>query len=174
MVRCWIDNVRDSIASKATQLKRLPRDFAATLVAAIVSSTYLVQAHIGDGACVLRASESSDYVVPSWPSHGQYASTTYFLTDDPQPRLNFVTLEGAFDCVAVFSDGIEHLVLQMDIQTAHMPFFNSMFAPLARASAGRDRRLSNELRQFLSSDLVTAKTDDDKTILLARRLPTNI
>ena len=32
--------------------------------------------------------------MPSWPAQGEYASTTYFVTDDPDPRTIISHVEG--------------------------------------------------------------------------------
>ena len=104
---------------------------AATLVAAIVFNDYAVICHIGDGACVPRKRENISWQVPSWPAHGEYASSTYFVTDDPQPNLQYNLIEGEVLEVAVFSDGIERLVLDFSKKCASEGFFAPMFGWLA-------------------------------------------
>ena len=46
-----------------------------------------------------------------------------------------------------------------------------MFARLRRESAGEPEGLREELRAFLGSAPVNQRTDDDKTLVLATRLP---
>jgi hypothetical protein len=68
----------------------------------------------------------------------------------------------------VFSDGIERLVLKFESRTAHQPFFNSFIAPVRNGDAeGLNQNLSVLLRQYLDSPGVNARTDDDKTLILA-------
>jgi hypothetical protein len=93
------------------------------------------------------------------------------VTDDPEPRLQFVSSEGEFSELAVFSDGIERLALDFNNQTASERFFDPMFAPLASMSPGRNRLLSASLRRYLDSPRVLERTDDDKSLVLARRVP---
>jgi hypothetical protein len=63
-------------------------------------------------------------------------------------------------------------VLDFATRTPHAPFFDRMSAPLDRLSApGRDRGLSQALGAWLGSQAVAARTDDDRTLLLARLLP---
>jgi hypothetical protein len=45
-----------------------------------------------------------------------------------------------------------------------------MFAPLANLEAGRNRALSKSLRSFLDSQQVVQRTDDDKSLVMARRI----
>jgi hypothetical protein len=170
LVLDWLDNVRDHIFRSAEQRAISPRDMAATLVGAIVFSNRAIVCHVGDGACVLRKKGESEWRVPSWPAHGEYASSTYFVTDDPEPNLQFQLLEGEFNEVAIFSDGIERLALDFVNGNAFAPFFEPMFAPLVALRPGRDRRLSLGLRKYLDSPRVIERTDDDKSLILARRV----
>jgi hypothetical protein len=165
-----MDDVRNRIFHAAERRGTEPRQMAATLVGAIVCSHRAVVCHIGDGACVLRRKGASVWEVPSWPAHGQYASSTYFVTDDPEPRLQFVSIEGDFSEIAIFSDGLERLALDFRNQTASERFFDPMFAPLANMSPGRNRALSESLRKYLESPRVLERTDDDKSLVLARRV----
>src|SRR6516162_4738442 len=87
-------------------------------------------------------------------AHGEYASSTYFVTDDREPNLQFHLLEGEFNEVAIFSDGIERLALDFANGNAFVPFFEPMFAPLVALGPGRDRQLSLSLRKYLDSPRV--------------------
>jgi len=166
----WLDDIRDRISGAAERLGSNPRDFAATLVACLVTSSHTVFIHIGDGAAVYRLANTSDWQIGSWPSHGEYASTTYFITDDPEPRVVISHVEGIVEEVSVFTDGLERLVLEFSNQTAFSPFFNKVFSALNGSRLRRDRRVSNQLRVLLESPSVCEKTDDDKTLFLARRV----
>lgn len=166
----WLDDIRGQIYLAAEQRAVRPRDLAATLVGVIVSTDRAIVAHVGDGACVLRRENSPDWEVPSWPAHGEYVSTTYFVTDDPQPDLNLVTVEGAFSDVAIFSDGLERIALDFTNKIAYAPFFDSKFVHLAESPAGRHRSLSAGLRKYLDSGPILERTDDDKSLILARRV----
>jgi hypothetical protein len=169
-IRDWIDDIRERIFVSAKRREVSPRQLAATLVGAIVFAEGAIISHIGDGACVLRRKGASCWQVPSWPAHGEYASSTYFITDDPEPNLDFSIVEGEISEVAVFSDGIERLALDFSSKTASARFFDPMFAPLMPLGPGRNRALSGSLRKYLDSSLVTQRTDDDKSLVLARRV----
>lgn len=170
IVRDWIDGIRDRISTKATSLSVTPRDFAATLVAAIVSRDELVICHVGDGGCAVRMKDTIEWESPSWPAHGEYASTTYFVTDDPQPQLRVTRVVGNYEEIAVFSDGIERLALDFANSVPFDRFFNPMFASVPNGGPGRNRVISRGLRNYLDSKTITDRTDDDKTLIMARRL----
>lgn len=162
----WLDDARDRIGEVALRRGAQPRDFAATLVMAIVTEHAAVLALVGDGAAAVR--HGSEWSVPSWPQHGEYASTTYFVTDEPSARLRVVTLDRRPDALVLMSDGLERLALDFATQRPHRPFFDGIVGPVERSNAvGRDPLLSHSLARYLDSDAVNARTDDDKSIVIA-------
>jgi hypothetical protein len=166
----WLDDVRDRISSVAKELGGTPRDFAATLVAGLIAPTHASFVHVGDGAAVFRLVDGDEWQVGSWPAHGEYASTTYFVTDDPEPKVTVTHVDGAIGEVSIFTDGIERLVLEFSNQTPFSPFFDKVFNAFNGSGLGRDRNISRQLSVLLESPSVCEKTDDDKTIFLARRV----
>lgn len=164
----WLDLTRDRIQMAAKKRELTARDFATTLVLIIASPEAIITAHIGDGAIVARNRERASWHVLSKPHHGEYASTTYFVTDDPQPAMRIGRHINQFNCLAVFSDGIENLVLDSVTCEASASFFTPMAKPLdASAVTGKDRALSRHLATFLASDRLNERTDDDKTLIVA-------
>jgi hypothetical protein len=169
LAREWLDAVRDRLSIMAQAMQANPRDFAATLVAAIAFPTAMTICHVGDGACAARRSGQAEWEVASWPAHGEYASTTFFVTDDPEPQLRLTSWEGEFSDIAIFSDGLERLALDFGNKSAFNRFFDPMSAPLAGLLPGRGRALSAQLRAFLSSPQILNRTDDDKSLIVAKR-----
>lgn len=166
----WIKEIRERIKSCASRMKRRPRDFAATLVAAVIGPECAVIAHVGDGAAVLRSRATGEWIVPSWPFHGEYASTTNFVVDDPHATINLVRLEGVFDRLAVFSDGLEYQLLDYRQRSAPPDLFERFVEPLGKSkSSGRDRKFSKRLRSYLTSEKVREATDDDISLILGMR-----
>jgi len=165
----WMDEIRDRIGAAASRISSTPRDFAATLVGCLIGTEQSVFIHVGDGAFVCRAEGKSEWNVPSWPAQGEYAATTFFVTDEPQAHVHFVNLDQPTEEVAVFSDGIERIALEFSSKSAFTPFFDKMFAPLKGSHIGKNRQLSRELRRFLDGPSVCERTDDDKTLVLAKR-----
>jgi hypothetical protein len=166
----WLDAVRDRIFRAAETLECGPRDLATTLVGCLVAPHHAACIHVGDGAMVFRFANTTEWQIGSWPTHGEYASTTYFVTDDPEPNVVVSHIEGEVKEVSVFTDGLERLVLEFATQTAFTPFFDRIFAAFKDAHGGRDRQISEHLRRLLESRQVCDKTDDDKTLLLAKRV----
>lgn len=164
----WVAEVRLMILASANRLGCVAGDFATTLVMAVSDGTSTVCAHVGDGAIVARRTGSTDLEALSWPHNGDYASTTFFLTD-LNPCLRVGVINGIpLNRLALLTDGIERLALDFAGRVAHRPFFDGIFGTITVENvAGPDRLLSRRLAAFLDSKTVNARTDDDKTLILA-------
>ncbi len=169
-IRNWIGRFQSLAASWAGESPKT-QDFACTLLAAVVGREHAVYFQIGDGAIV--ASERGDedrYSTVCWPQQGEYANTTNFLTDaDAADKVFFELKSCAIDEVALFTDGIQSLVLDYRNRSAHMPFFYPLFAWLRPRGGGHSRELSDSLTIYLNSEKINSRTDDDKTLILATR-----
>lgn len=161
----WIDELRNRISVIAARRETVPRQFAATLAAIIVGPNEVITLQIGDSAIVGR--KGGEWDVLCWPENGEYASSTHFVTDDPEPRLRIVRRASGHDAFALFSDGVGDLALLHMEHAAHPKFFEPMIRPVdAASSEGRLVELSDELATHLASPSVCERTDDDKTLIL--------
>jgi hypothetical protein len=161
----WINDLRDRISTIAEQRGTMQRQFAATLAALLISPCEVLVLHIGDSAVVGR--RDSEWDVICWPENGEYASTTYFVTDHPEPRLNIVRQQRHYDAFALFTDGVGDLALSHLEQQAHPRFFDPMIRPVdGSPGAGRLPELSGKLGAYLAGPSVCERTDDDKTLVL--------
>ncbi len=163
----WLDAAREVLVQQAAAHDHALRDYATTLSLGIVSAERSIFVQIGDGVIVARRDGPLGVVL--WPQSGEYVNTTSFLTSaDHREVVQVVTFDHGFAYIAVLTDGLERLALQFDGQTAHPPFFQPLFHALRAAEDLQ--ALSDELREFLASDAVQSKTDDDKTLVLASRV----
>lgn len=161
----WVDELRARISSIAARRDSAPRQFAATLAALVVGPDQALSLHIGDSAIVGR--KGGEWEVLCWPENGEYASSTYFLTDNPKPRLNIIRYPREHDAFALFSDGVGDLALSHSERAAYIQFFDPMIRPVDEASGrGRLVDLSAKLTTFLAGPSVCQRTDDDKTLIL--------
>jgi len=161
----WIDGLRDRISTIAERRGCKPRQFAATLAALIISPSEILALQIGDSAIVGR--RGSEWDVICWPENGEYAATTFFVTDDPEPHLSIVRRPREHDAFALFSDGVGDLALSHLEQEAHPGFFDPMMRPVdVSPGAGLLHDLSVTLRAYLAHPSVCERTDDDKTLVL--------
>ena len=154
--------VREAVLAEAERLGVAGRELACTALLAVVGPATAAFAQVGDGAIV-----AGDRVV-FWPEPAEYANATDFLSDDDFPaRLRFETTDGPTDEVAVTTDGLQRLALDFAARTPHAAFFRPLFDALK--SATDPEALVEPLRTFLESPRVSARTDDDKTLVIAAR-----
>lgn len=164
----WIDQYQYLISSHARDFEVTLREFACTLVAAVVGNDHAAFFQVGDGAIVVLDPESENYNWTFWPDKGEYENTTFFITDPKvKKHIRFDVLPKRVEEVSLFTDGIQHLSLHYQTKTVHNPFFKPIFQVLRKVE--NDEYLNSSLEQFLSSDRINEKTDDDKTLLLASR-----
>ncbi len=139
------------------------RDFDTTLLLSIVAPDWLVAAQVGDGAIVAQVAEQLTSL--TLPSHGEYVNETIFLTSadyqrgvQRHVRSDVREVQG----VALLTDGLEPLALNLPSGEPYGPFFE----PLFKLAAGHDFS-ADEIASFLSSERVCQRVDDDRTLLLA-------
>jgi hypothetical protein len=171
--KLWLSMVRQAISNRAQDDSAAFKDYACTLLVAVIADDSAAMLQIGDGAIVVDNGDGWTWV--HWPQRGEFANTTYFVTDDgAETQMAFDNCRGRIEELAAFSDGIEPLVMQYATQTVFEPFFDKMF-PAVRAlpENGLDEKLSEALAKYLDSPAICQRTDDDKTLVLATRRPPN-
>lgn len=167
----WVWEVGEAVRRQAAVAGRSVREYACTLVAAIVDDSALTALQVGDGAIVVADGEG--YRPVFWPQRGEYANMTHFVTEeDALRRLEVTVLPEVPYEVALLTDGLQPLALTYEDRGAHVPFFAPMFAPLrAIPRAGEASELVEPLAEFLASRAISRRTDDDKTLVLITRRP---
>ena len=102
------------------------------------------------------------------PSDAEYVNVTEFLTDENAVEsLRFEAVEDFVEDLVLFSDGVEKVAVDSKTKEPYKPFLVPMMAPIRRSEDVNG--LNEKLENFLSSDAINEKTDDDKTIILASR-----
>jgi hypothetical protein len=160
--------VRAAVLAEAQRLDIRPRELACTALLAVIGPSSATFAQLGDGAIVIG--QGLEHRVVFWPEPTEYANATDFLTDDAYADIiRFEMMTDAIVDVAVLTDGLQRLALDFTARAAYPAFFRAVFNELR--SANNPESLVEPLRQFLDSDRVNERTDDDKTLVLATRRP---
>lgn len=168
LVEEWVEAVRHAIREEADARSLTPREFACTLLCAVVGPDMAVFFQIGDGAIV--ASNGYSQGVVFWPDSGTYANMTYFVTEeDALEHLHISVTSARIAEVALFSDGLQRLALSFEHRTPHAPFFEPMLNVLRHRDSAGCEDLGAQLALFMSSPQINERTDDDKTLVLATR-----
>jgi hypothetical protein len=168
-VLAWFEAVRQELRSRAANTGASLNEYACTFVGALVGREHAVYSQIGDGAIVVSNSTGGSYTCVFAPQHGEYANSTCFVTqEDAQTRLQ-VALSPAPTEIALFSDGIERLLLDLKSPqpVPHAPAFTTLFQWLAGTSPEQSESASRGLFAYLESEHINSRTDDDKTLVLA-------
>jgi hypothetical protein len=141
---------------------------ATTLLLAVATPELTAVIQVGDGAIVVGDADSTARAL-TFPLHGEYANTTVFLTSpDALPTAQF-GLHPAATYLALFSDGLQRIALDMATGAPFAPFFLPLFRFVAQEADAAAAEV--QLTAFLSSPRVQERSDDDITLALAARLP---
>lgn len=171
----WILYFQQKIAELAGQDQKSARDFASTLVGAVIGTGGAAFYQIGDGGIVFSASgEKESYIFAIEPVESEYVNVTDFITDEAAAeRLRFKFVEETVEDLILFSDGIFSVAVDYQSNRPHEPFLLPMIAPLRNGgddgNGSGATALNEKLAGFLASPRINEKTDDDKTIILASR-----
>lgn len=163
----WLSTIRQKIADKAHTLGTPTRELATTISIVIAGRESTVLIMVGDSPCVVH--DCGAWVAPIWPMGGEHANQTYFVTQNPITYCE-LNVDRRMDKVAVFTDGIEKLVMKNNGRQVFQPFFDALFRSFpCGGKGGRDRPYSTSICDFLTSERVNNLTDDDKTLIIAAR-----
>jgi hypothetical protein len=165
----WLVTARQALEREAEARGSSLREFACTALLAVVGETAAAFVQIGDGAIVVTKDQVREPVF--WPAQGEYANTTWFLTDPGfEERVKFRRDDCSVDELAVFTDGLQRVALDYAGRVGYRPFFAPMFRRMHDESDVST--LAEQMRAFLDSPTINGRTDDDKTLILAVRAPT--
>ncbi|WP_185642892.1 PP2C family serine/threonine-protein phosphatase [Burkholderia sp. Bp9140] len=164
----WLNAVQEAVGETAAATDAACRDYACTLLGAVVGDNDALFFQIGDGAIVVSNHTAQGAVF--WPDAGPYANMTHFVTDEDALVHLYVEMASVHvEEIALFSDGLQRLALAFDSRMPHHPFFDPMFAVLRGKKPEECEALGTQLLQFLGDPKVNERTDDDKTLVLATR-----
>jgi hypothetical protein len=164
-VRSWVTAAREAISAESQQSGKRLREYACTVLCAAAGNGRALFFQIGDGAIV--TGKGTGYEVIFWPEQGEYANTTFFITDEQYLGRLHIFPAAAPDEIALFTDGLQNLVLSFAQKKAHDGFFTPLFAALKNSPGDTSRAFSAQLKSFLSRDDISMRSDDDLTLVLA-------
>lgn len=144
--------------------KCVVKDLATTLLLVAAGPGFTAALQIGDGAIVVRRAEDQLDLLTR-PENGEYANETTFLTSErAKPQ---IAIAKPCDGLALFSDGIQRLALRFPAVQPHEPFFRPLFSFLDGTE--EEEAQNRAMSEFLAAPRLSALTDDDVTLLVAKR-----
>jgi hypothetical protein len=163
----WFKQVREAVASDGEKTGLDLFQYSCTLLLAVAGPDCSVYAQVGDGAIVTGNGSVFHYVF--WPESGEFNNMTYFVTDkDALDHLQVKVHNGEPQAMALFSDGIEQVLLRFQNRTARSDIFTVLFERLAKEAPGYSEAMAKELDGFLCSPAVLSRIYDDRTLVLAQ------
>lgn len=164
------EELYDELKKKSQLLECDVNEFSCTFLGCYLQQQRAVFFQIGDGA-IVREDGDGMFTPVWWPHNGEYSNMTAFLVDDNAfPHLRITILDETIREVAIFTDGLQNLVLNTEATSVHQPFFEDLFQWLRKAKTDRDVQiLQQKLGGYLAGETINRRTDDDKTLFLATR-----
>ncbi len=165
----WNGLLQETLKEARSALEQLAgadlKPVATTLLLAIATPEWFATAQLGDGG-IVGEFRFDELRVFSQPGNTEYINETVFLTSPGFLAHAHCTVSAAEELtgIALFSDGLQLLAMQYTDNTAHKPFFAPVFE-----FASRPGSTVAELAEFLRSERVCERTDDDKTLSIAVR-----
>lgn len=162
----WVTTAQNALVSISKSKERQVCDYACTVLGIVCGAKNAVAFQIGDGA-IVAATDVDHYETVCWPENGEYANSTYFITDSNALEHLQVRFLNTPHKLALMTDGLHHLALHFATHSVHTPFFEPMFNRLISEKQEFSELLTQQLKDFLDSKPVNQRTDDDKTLVLA-------
>ena len=156
---------KTAVEAEAVACKMTARDLATTLIIVIATPNLIAAAQIGDGVAVAEDGEGNIIALTA-PQRGEYINETTFLVSPnalDKAQMNLWRRKAAN--IALLSDGLQLLALEINEGTPHVPFFSPLFKFMANVT--NETEAKEQLVEFLHSPRIAERTDDDLTLLLA-------
>lgn len=157
---------RSGVEKMATRWDRQSAEFATTIIGAICTLDQTAVVQLGDGCAVLWDAEGV-LSMPTLPMKGEFANSTYFLTNDHWDRSIQVALAPACEFLAIFSDGLASLIVG-DGNVPHLPFFERLRDNVRKAGNGSG--IEEDIASLYRSPSVRERITDDATLVVALRM----
>ncbi|MBN3951333.1 MAG: protein phosphatase 2C domain-containing protein [Nostoc sp. NMS7] len=139
-------------------------DLACTLLVFLATPDWFAAMQIGDGFIGMR-SQDSEYQLLFQTDKGEFANETTFITSAnavKEMQVKVISEKQEFICAS--TDGLEKVAIRLSDWEAFSPFFKPLEEFLHEPVNGEDE--DKYLMQFLNSERLNSRTDDDKTLLL--------
>ncbi len=160
-----LEAAKIAVEAEAIACKMTARDLATTLILVVATPNLIAAAQVGDGVAVARDADGN-FIALTAPQRGEYINETTFLVSPNALDTAQVNLwHGATANIAVLSDGLQMLALEMSEGKPHVPFFSPLFHFMADVTDESEAK--EQLVAFLRSPRIIDRTDDDLTLLLA-------
>ncbi|MBD2137362.1 protein phosphatase 2C domain-containing protein [Anabaena sp. FACHB-1237] len=139
-------------------------DLACTLLVFIATPQWVAAMQIGDGFMVVHR-QDAEYQLLFEPDKGEFFNETTFVTSaNALEEMQVQVISGKQGFICASTDGLEKVAIRLSDWQPHAPFFK----PLEEYLRETDKPEEDDkyVIDFLNSERLNSRTDDDKTLLL--------
>ena len=164
-----LKEAQKAVKAEATARKVEVRQLATTLILVVATPELVGAAQVGDGIAVVQDRDGNITGLTT-PAGGEHVNETTFLNSRRDLKhAQFSVWRGALTHVAILSDGLQRLALNMPSGVPHTPFFAPLFKFVSNTP--ESTQAQQQLQMFLASPRVTDNTTDDLTLVLFGLVP---
>lgn len=173
----WRSVIRDVRATIELEARMTPgasaRDYGTTLIAFAMMENRCAAVQVGDGFLVLGSDSAKDnpnYQLVFDARPVEHVGEVVWLTSSAwEEDFRCALLETDADLVVVSTDGLEKVAILQRGQTPFPGFFTPLAQRVRQARSGED--VTTLVTSIVTMKELDTKTDDDKTLIVATRLP---
>ncbi|MEH2425483.1 MAG: PP2C family serine/threonine-protein phosphatase [Nostoc sp.] len=154
----------EKLHNQAAQGNYSVNDLACTLLVFVATPDWIAGMQIGDGFIVVRSQES-EYQLLFQPDKGEFINETTFITSTnavKEMQVEIILQKQEFICAS--TDGLEKVAIRLSDWKPFSPFFKP-FEEYLHDTVNPEKE-DKYLIDFLNSERLNSRTDDDKTLLL--------
>lgn len=164
--------VKEAIAAlknRAAEEGYSPNELACTLLVFVATPNMIAAMQIGDGFIVVHP-QNSEYKMLFKPDKGEFVNETTFITStNALHEMQVEVLSEPQQFICASTDGLEKVAIRFSDWSPHQPFFEPLKQYMHRTS--NPDKEDDYLNDFLNSEPLNARTNDDKTLLLCLYQP---
>lgn len=159
-----VAEVVTTLEEKAIHENYAIADLACTLLVIVATPDWLAAMQIGDGFIVVGL-QGEEYQLLFQPDKGEFVNQTTFVTSTHAlDEMQVDVLLGQHKFICTSTDGLERVAIRMSDWTPFLPFFKPLEEYLWETH--HPEQEDEYIKNFLNSERLNARTDDDKTLLL--------
>ncbi|MEA5619428.1 PP2C family serine/threonine-protein phosphatase [Cronbergia sp. UHCC 0137] len=159
-----VNQVIDELNKQAANQGYAVHDLACTLLVFVATPNWVAAMQIGDGFMVVR-SQDSEYQLLFEPDKGEFFNETTFVTSvNALDEMQVQVISGKQEFICASTDGLEKVAIRLSDWKPFTPFFKPFEEYLRETDNPEDDE--KYVIDFLNSERLNSRTDDDKTLLL--------
>lgn len=163
-----LKEAQKAVQTEASARQVEVRQLATTLILVVATSEMVGAGQVGDGIAVVQ-DQDANIIGVTTPDSGEHVNETTFLNARRDLKhAQFKVWRGNPTNVAILSDGLQRLALQMPSGVPHNPFFAPLFKFVSNAP--ESPQAQEQLEQFMGAPRITDNTTDDLTLVLFGRV----